>query len=94
MNYSDYLKSEHWQRKRKEALEFYGYSCVICQGHPDHVHHRHYETLWHEDVAKDLTVLCEKHHKMAHDIIEPVREFSLTENLFMALTAGWCRDEQ
>lgn len=88
MDYSDYLLTPHWQAKRAEALEFYGYSCVICGGQPDEVHHRHYNTLWHEDCAKDLIVLCNSCHAKVHPQEQPVYGV-LTGLVFLALTQGW-----
>src|SRR4029077_7094722 len=41
MEYADYLKTEHWQTKRKTALEAAEFRCVVCNGDEQlNVHHR------------------------------------------------------
>lgn len=72
--YEVYLRSLHWKLKCQEALMHYGHKCWVCEaldGGTDpeailEVHHRHYRTLWCEDVEKDLVVLCRHHHKLLH----------------------------
>ena len=59
-NYDQYLKSEKWERKRKQALFYARYRCQICNAKGEiHVHHRVYENLGNEPLS-DLVVLCEK----------------------------------
>lgn len=67
MLYRDYLRTEHWAKKRKEALHYFGYRCCNCGAEDTklNVHHTHYESLWKEDMI-DLRVLCSKCHKKAH----------------------------
>jgi len=76
--YAEYLKSRHWQRQRKEALERAGHRCQVCNVDelPLEVHHRTYERLGRE-VPDDLFVLCEvchgifsKHGRLAKRIVD------------------------
>ncbi len=64
-SYADYLKSEHWQRQRKAALERAGYSCQVCnrKGIQLDVHHRTYERLG-DELPEDMTVLCHECHEL------------------------------
>jgi 5-methylcytosine-specific restriction endonuclease McrA len=64
--YNEYLQSEHWQRKRAEALERADRACQLCASTKRlQVHHRSYENLGAEDDA-DLTVLCADCHAGFH----------------------------
>jgi len=65
--YREYLDSKDWEKKREEALEFYGRMCALCGATRYlNVHHRHYKSIGVEDVLKDLTILCYKHHNWYH----------------------------
>ncbi len=65
-----YLKSDHWHKKRSEALKCAKGLCQLCNnGKLLNVHHRTYENLGHEDI-KDLTVLCKACHQTFHTIME------------------------
>lgn len=67
MPYVDYLRSDHWKRTRKDALERVNYRCQLCNKEGSlHVHHRTYERRG-EERPEDLTVLCADCHKMFHD---------------------------
>lgn len=63
--YQNYLKSEHWQKQRKEALLCALYRCQVCNTDalPLEVHHRTYERLGAE-LPSDLFVLCEQCHDL------------------------------
>lgn len=67
MPYQDYLKTKHWQRVRREALERADGRCQLCNS-PDHleVHHRTYERRGQEEPG-DLTVLCATCHSKFHE---------------------------
>jgi hypothetical protein len=61
--YNRYL----WAEKRKQVLERAGWRCETCNRSWNlQVHHRHYETLYHEDPAVDLQCLCSKCHLLVH----------------------------
>lgn len=65
--YQDYLRSEDWSKKRKEALKYYGYKCRLCgNGKNLQVHHIHYDSVGSEGVL-DLTPLCDGCHFRYHD---------------------------
>jgi hypothetical protein len=63
--YSEYLKTEHWQRQRRSALARAAYRCQVCNTNalPLEVHHRTYARLGCE-LPSDLFVLCETCHEL------------------------------
>ena len=67
MRYRDYLRTAHWQKKREEALHYFGYRCCVCgiENVKLNVHHEHYDDLWKEKLI-DLRVLCNDCHKKQH----------------------------
>lgn len=73
MPYKDYLQTEEWQQRRREALSFANNSCQVCnaKGIELHVHHRTYERRGAE-MAGDIIVLCKKCHALFHGISETV----------------------
>jgi hypothetical protein len=66
MPYSEYLKSQEWQEKRKKALRFASFRCQLCNS-PErlNVHHRTYEHLGQE-LMGDLITLCNDCHAIFH----------------------------
>lgn len=67
MSYNDYLKSEHWQNKRKETFRYGGKECYVCKSKENlQVHHKTYKRKGFENVATDLFALCGKHHLDVH----------------------------
>lgn len=65
--YVDYLKSEHWIRKKKQALKFYHNECSVCKSREYlQVHHLNYDNLGYESM-NDLTILCKECHKNHHE---------------------------
>jgi HNH endonuclease len=81
--YARYLETDHWARRREEALEAAGYCCERCgfygqrdaQGrrHGLDVHHLSYERLGDEEQA-DLETLCRTCHREEHGIPGLTRE--------------------
>ncbi len=66
MLYKDYLRTEHWETKKLEALERSHHKCQICGGTERlEVHHNTYENKGNEK-PEDLIVLCKKCHKINH----------------------------
>ena len=66
LEYQEYLKSEHWQELRSRILERDGHRCQLCGSTENlHVHHKTYETLWHE-ADGDLITLCSDCHETFH----------------------------
>lgn len=67
--YKEYLKTDHWQSLRREALLLSGRSCALCPSKNQqlHVHHKTYVNKGQEP-QKDLIVLCKDCHKKFHGI--------------------------
>lgn len=66
MPYADYLKTNHWQSVRQNALVRCGYKCMLCSSKDSlHVHHNTYERRGYE-ADSDLTVLCRSCHYKFH----------------------------
>lgn len=67
VNYTKYLRSKEWKRKRQEALAHYGALCDECgMTESLHVHHKTYERLGNENV-EDLQILCKGCHGAHHE---------------------------
>ena len=68
--YRWYMHSAQWNEKREEAFRIRGDSCERCgiDGPGLHVHHVTYLRLGHEDVERDLRVLCEGCHDLVHRV--------------------------
>jgi len=72
--YKDYLQSQHWQKKRKEAIAESGGRCMICGGTYNlEVHHITYERLGNE-LTFDLACLCHECHKAVHAIKDMMKD--------------------
>lgn len=67
MTYQQYLRSEHWQKRRRKLLSGAGYMCEECgASHCElHVHHKDYSRRGNERYT-DLLVLCKKCHMARH----------------------------
>ena len=68
-DYKLYLLSDQWNQKKLEALKWYFRACMFCGGKESlQVHHRPlgYKHLYREDVATQLSVVCERCHKRHH----------------------------
>lgn len=69
MEYTEYLKSEHWIERRQAALKWWDDRCTLCNGEGElHVHHRSYANLGQEPLS-DLVVLCKSCHELFHNKI-------------------------
>lgn len=67
--YHEYLQTEHWQVKRKEALARAGDKCQVCSSTERlEVHHNSYDNLGGE-LRTDLVVLCRKCHELFHGVV-------------------------
>jgi hypothetical protein len=66
--YSRYIGSAAWAKKRQACFSFWKWECAVCgpdwRERGDHLecHHLHYRTLGHENVRYDLRPLCSLHH--------------------------------
>ena len=89
MDYQKYLQSDHWKKKRRAAIKFYGGTCCICGREDDlNVHHRNYDNLNNEHIAHDLIVLCHDCHSCFHGKYPDQKEFSIIDYVFMRLSGN------
>ena len=66
--YPEYLRTEHWQERRKAALERYEYACWKCDKRTSlQVHHLTYDYRGMEST-EELMVLCADCHKKEHGL--------------------------
>lgn len=66
MPYTDYLKTDEWQEKRRAALLNAGYRCELChERKPLDVHHLTYDRRGYERPS-DLQALCRDCHEAEH----------------------------
>ena len=67
-DYSEYLKTDHWNNIKATKKHEAGYRCQLCSNDNKlHVHHNNYNNLFMEEMS-DLIVLCESCHKKFHNI--------------------------
>lgn len=65
MNYSDYIISDSWKKKRNLKLGVVDH-CQICDKKTKlHVHHKTYKRFQNE-IVNDLMVLCSSCHSLWH----------------------------
>ena len=76
--YTEYLKTERWQQKRQQAIEFWGERCMVGDS-PEalNVHHRTYRNLGNEHIL-DLVVLCSDCHALFHGKLKRDAEHSIS----------------
>ncbi len=67
MNYKRYLKSETWNKKKKQTKYWHGKRCSICKHKKIDIHHKTYTRIGNEDVKTDLIPLCRYHHYLVHE---------------------------
>ena len=67
--YSEYLQSPEWQKKRVQRLHRAGNQCQACEETNGlHVHHLTYARIFREPMD-DLMVLCDLHHEAAEEMV-------------------------
>lgn len=72
--YEDYLKTDYWQRVRKEVLRYAKYRCQTCNADaPLDVHHRTYDSRG-EETTGDVVALCRDCHVLFHGKSKKDRE--------------------
>lgn len=77
MEYQEYLASDEWYQRSKEAKERARWKCEVCSAKLAlEVHHKSYARLGFERNA-DLIVLCERCHGLFHGVLEESRQRSL-----------------
>jgi hypothetical protein len=67
MDYNEYLRTEHWRRRREQKIRQAEYRCELCNrsGVLLNVHHLTYARRG-EELDKDLRVLCGGCHSTFH----------------------------
>jgi hypothetical protein len=74
VDYSKYLRSSWWKKRRAKAIEDAGNKCQNCSETKQlRVHHVSYLRLYRER-RKDLLVLCERCHNYEHVLDKIARE--------------------
>jgi len=65
--YREFLKSETWKKKKRQAKYWHGNRCAICRSKKIHIHHKTYKNGWgNEDQKYHLIPLCKTHHTEVH----------------------------
>ena len=65
-DYADYLETAHWKAFRLSILEFWNWSCCLCEASNRlEVHHRNYLRLGSER-QNDCVCLCHSCHSKVH----------------------------
>jgi hypothetical protein len=79
IGYSAYIKSYSWKKKRLLAIEKLGRKCQKCgkESLPLDVHHKHYQTLYHERLV-DVEILC----SLCHQIEDKKRSLDRQEKAY------------
>jgi len=68
LSYSEYLKSDKWQLKRKKVLERDKYICQAClTNKAEQAHHLTYKNVFDEPLFQ-LTSVCIRCHDKLHEI--------------------------
>lgn len=89
-NYQQYLQSDHWQQLR-ERKEQKATRCAICATTKNlQTHHLFYKNLYDVQTS-DLRVLCDRCHKLTHELIKEgilvPNQYSTHHGLFAATKA-------
>ena len=68
--YTEYLQSGEWARKKQLRLEIDEHRCRMCgktdREVPLECHHINYRSFFNEDLYKDLISLCPECHRAVH----------------------------
>lgn len=68
-----YLKSELWQKIRRQALDKYGPICSRCGGDGFDVHHKTYDRVGGTEQMEDLEIMCRSCHEAHHAVERATR---------------------
>lgn len=67
-DYSYYLMSEDWEKKRETIIARDNHMCVVCKRRNNlQVHHLTYKNIYHEQ-DRDLITLCRDCHATYHEV--------------------------
>lgn len=66
--YTEYLRSEEWQKKREQRIQIDNSTCAFCGRKVEHpvIHHLNYRNIGNEDPWTDLVCTCDDCHIMIH----------------------------
>lgn len=72
--YDDYRKTEHWAELKRQRLAIDNNQCCFCGSrgttiNPLVLHHFNYRSLGHENVYKDVMILCRSCHRGVHTMM-------------------------
>lgn len=66
--YKQYLKTDHWQKKKRQVKYWHGNKCLICGKKKVDIHHKTYKDLGNENQKYHLVPLCRYHHFKMHEL--------------------------
>ena len=67
VEYSEYLRTDHWARIRQRTLRYWENRCAICYSQDNlQIHHRTYSRRGHEQ-DNDVVALCSYCHRLFHE---------------------------
>lgn len=66
--YAEYLKTSWWANIRRKKFAATRGRCELCPSRASQVHHRHYRTLWAENLT-DLIAVCRRCHEKFHECL-------------------------
>jgi hypothetical protein len=67
MNYTQYLQSNKWTKKKNQVFGLHLRRCAICKKKNVDVHHKTYKDLGSENQEYHLIPLCRFHHFEIHN---------------------------
>ena len=67
-DYSKYIKSKKWYKKRAKYIGKFGFGCYCCKEKAKHLHHISYDRLGYERM-EDLCPLCVECHETVHIMV-------------------------
>lgn len=92
-SYRDYLKSDHWARKRDEYRRSgLPQWCIGCNDKRFQLHHRSYTRLGAERLT-DLIPLCRDCHRKVHDPVNEGETRLQHVHVILRRIFGWSRAE-
>lgn len=63
--YQDYLKTDEWQTRRQQRLQYDNHKCKFCKKTATQVHHLTYDRIYNESLY-DLISVCKDCHEYIH----------------------------
>lgn len=82
-DYSFYIRSRKWNKRRRRYFATNGNTCAICGSKEGlNLHHKTYQRLGMEEDA-DLVPLCKEHHDELHSLIGISKDMTLATDTFI-----------